>query len=47
MLDDAGLNEVGSAAEAVKRAVTDGDFTKATELWSILESVVEQVRKLC
>ncbi|XP_063071675.1 retinoid-inducible serine carboxypeptidase [Engraulis encrasicolus] len=42
LLDDAGLNEVGSAAEAVKRAVTDGDFTKATELWSILESVVEQ-----
>lgn len=42
LLDDAGLAEVSNAAEAVKRAVTDGDFTKATELWSTLESVVEQ-----
>ncbi|KAL2101497.1 hypothetical protein ACEWY4_003258 [Coilia grayii] len=42
LLDDAGLMEVGSAAEAIKRAVTDGDFVKATELWSVLENVVEQ-----
>ncbi|XP_031421135.1 retinoid-inducible serine carboxypeptidase [Clupea harengus] len=42
LLDDAGLAEVGNAAEAVKRAVSDGEFEKATALWSILENVVEQ-----
>ncbi|XP_041941959.1 retinoid-inducible serine carboxypeptidase [Alosa sapidissima] len=42
LLDDAGLTEVGNAAEAVKRAVTDGEWVKATELWSILENIVEQ-----
>ncbi|KAF3845810.1 hypothetical protein F7725_002888 [Dissostichus mawsoni] len=32
----------GPAAEAVKRAVEQEQFEKATELWSVLETVVEQ-----
>ncbi|KAJ8345401.1 hypothetical protein SKAU_G00295940 [Synaphobranchus kaupii] len=42
LLDDYGLAEVTKAAEAVQRAVDQGLFQKATELWSITESVVEQ-----
>lgn len=43
LLDDAGLADVSSAAEAVKLAVEQEQFEKATELWSVLETVVEQV----
>ena len=43
LLDDVGLADVNSAAEAVKEAVEQQQFEKATELWSITESVVEQV----
>ncbi|KAI9515013.1 Retinoid-inducible serine carboxypeptidase [Dissostichus eleginoides] len=42
LLDDVGLADVSSAAEAVKRAVEQEQFEKATELWSVLETVVEQ-----
>ncbi|XP_037647180.1 retinoid-inducible serine carboxypeptidase [Sebastes umbrosus] len=42
LLDDFGLADVSSAAEAVKRAVEQQQFQKATELWSVLETVVEQ-----
>ncbi|XP_077411859.1 retinoid-inducible serine carboxypeptidase [Vanacampus margaritifer] len=42
LLDDQGLNEVSSAAEAVKEAVEQQQFEKATELWSVVETVVEQ-----
>uniref|UniRef100_A0A4W5QEC5 Carboxypeptidase n=1 Tax=Hucho hucho TaxID=62062 RepID=A0A4W5QEC5_9TELE len=42
LLDDYGLREVSSAAEAVKQAVEQGQYLKATELWSVTESVVEQ-----
>ncbi|XP_051905680.1 retinoid-inducible serine carboxypeptidase [Hippocampus zosterae] len=42
LLDDHGLNEVNSAAEAVKHAVEQQQFQKATELWSVAESAVEQ-----
>lgn len=45
LLDDAGLADVSSAAEAVKKAVEQQQFTKATELWSVTETVVEQVSK--
>lgn len=43
LLDDYGLADVSSAAEAVKKAVEQQQFTKATELWSVTETVVEQV----
>lgn len=43
LLDDAGLEDVSSAAEAVKQAVEKEQFQKATELWSVTETVVEQV----
>lgn len=43
LLDDYGLADVGKAAEAVKNAVEQQQFEKATELWSVTESVVEQV----
>lgn len=43
LLDDPGLNDVQSAAEAVKQAVEQQQFQKATELWSVAETVVEQV----
>uniref|UniRef100_A0A8C4ILV2 Carboxypeptidase n=1 Tax=Dicentrarchus labrax TaxID=13489 RepID=A0A8C4ILV2_DICLA len=43
LLDDYGLAEVSSAAEAVKKAVEQQQFVKATELWSVVETVVEQV----
>lgn len=32
-----------SAADAVKQAVEQQQFQKATELWSVAETVVEQV----
>eukprot|EP00064_Thunnus_orientalis_P011490 superscaffoldBa00001661_g11521 len=43
LLDDNGLNDVNGAAEAVKQAVEQQEFKKATELWSVAETVVEQV----
>lgn len=43
LLDDYGLADVSSAADAVKKAVEQQQFEKATELWSVTESVVEQV----
>lgn len=43
LLDDYGLAEVNKAAEAVKQAVEQQEFLKATEMWSVAESVVEQV----
>lgn len=43
LLDDYGLKEVTGAAEAVKQAVEQGLYQKATELWSVTETVVEQV----
>nr|XP_040047093.1 retinoid-inducible serine carboxypeptidase isoform X1 [Gasterosteus aculeatus aculeatus] len=42
LLDDLGLEEVMSAADAVKQAVEQQQFQKATELWSVAETVVEQ-----
>lgn len=42
LLDDYGLKQVNSAAQAVKKSVQQGQFQKATELWSITESVIEQ-----
>lgn len=42
LLDDLGLEDVTSAAEAVKQAVEQQQFQKATELWSVVETVVEQ-----
>lgn len=42
LLDDNGLNDVSSAAKAVKEAVEQEQFQKATELWSVTETVVEQ-----
>lgn len=43
LLDDNGLAEVSRAAEDVKKAVEQQEFRKATELWSVAETVVEQV----
>lgn len=43
LLDDYGLAEVSRAAEAVKQAVEQQQFQKATELWSLAETAVEQV----
>lgn len=42
LLDDTGLNEVYTAAKAVMDAVNQGDYLKATDLWSLTENVVEQ-----
>ncbi|XP_038563321.1 retinoid-inducible serine carboxypeptidase [Micropterus salmoides] len=42
LLDDNGLAEVSRAAEDVKMAVEQQEFRKATELWSVAETVVEQ-----
>ncbi|XP_042361044.1 retinoid-inducible serine carboxypeptidase [Plectropomus leopardus] len=42
LLDDYGLADVSGAAEAVKQAVEQQQFDKATELWSVAETVVEQ-----
>lgn len=44
LLDDYGLADVKAAADAVKQAVQQEQFQKATELWSVAETVVEQVR---
>lgn len=43
LLDNNGLADVNSAAEKVKQAVEQQQFLKATELWSVTETVVEQV----
>ncbi|CAG5898908.1 unnamed protein product [Menidia menidia] len=43
LLDDHGLADVSRAAQAVKEAVEQQQFLKATELWSVAETVVEQV----
>lgn len=43
LLDDFGLADVNGAAEAVKQAVEQQQFQKATELWSVAEMAVEQV----
>ena len=43
LLDDYGLADVNSVAEEVKQAVEQQQFQKATELWSMAESAVEQV----
>lgn len=42
LLDDYGLADVNAAAAAVKQAVEQQQFLKATELWSVTETVVEQ-----
>ncbi|XP_075879793.1 retinoid-inducible serine carboxypeptidase [Nelusetta ayraudi] len=42
LLDEAGLADVSSAAEAVRKAVEQEQFEKATQLWSVVETVVEQ-----
>ncbi|RXN31512.1 retinoid-inducible serine carboxypeptidase [Labeo rohita] len=42
LLDDNGLNEVSKAANDVQEAVKQGQYQKATDLWSITENVVEQ-----
>ncbi|KAL0993578.1 hypothetical protein UPYG_G00110010 [Umbra pygmaea] len=42
LLDDNGLGEVSAAAEDVKQAVNQGQYLKATALWSVTESVVEK-----
>ncbi|KAG7459547.1 hypothetical protein MATL_G00211790 [Megalops atlanticus] len=42
LLDDYGLGEVTRAAKAVEQAVNEGRLERATELWSVTESVVEQ-----
>ncbi|XP_028310554.1 retinoid-inducible serine carboxypeptidase [Gouania willdenowi] len=42
LLDDYGLTDVSAAAEDVRRAVEQQQFQKATELWSVAETVVEQ-----
>ncbi|TRY59609.1 hypothetical protein DNTS_003892 [Danionella cerebrum] len=42
LLDDNGLNEVITAAKAVLEAVSQGQYQKATELWSVTENVIEQ-----
>lgn len=43
LLDEAGLADVSRAAEDVRKAVEQQQFEKATELWSVAETVVEQV----
>ncbi|XP_051571216.1 retinoid-inducible serine carboxypeptidase-like [Myxocyprinus asiaticus] len=42
LLDDNGLEEVNKAAKGVQQALEQGQYQKATEMWSITESVVEQ-----
>ncbi|XP_072298510.1 retinoid-inducible serine carboxypeptidase [Eucyclogobius newberryi] len=42
LLDDPGLAEVSGVAQEVQDAVEQGYFLKATELWSLAESVVEK-----
>lgn len=45
LLDEAGLADVSRAAEAVRKAVEQEEFDKATALWSVTETVVEQVSR--
>ncbi|CAK8685292.1 unnamed protein product [Clavelina lepadiformis] len=40
LLDDTGLTAVNNAAQATQNAVNNGDWTRATNLWSLTESVV-------
>lgn len=42
LLDEPGLAEVSGVAEEVKAAVEEGQFLKATELWSRAETAVEK-----
>uniref|UniRef100_A0A8C6U5L3 Carboxypeptidase n=1 Tax=Neogobius melanostomus TaxID=47308 RepID=A0A8C6U5L3_9GOBI len=42
LLDDPGLAEVNGVAQQVKAAVEQGQFLKATELWSQAENAVER-----
>uniref|UniRef100_A0A8B9HHP8 Carboxypeptidase n=1 Tax=Astyanax mexicanus TaxID=7994 RepID=A0A8B9HHP8_ASTMX len=42
LLDDYGLKEVTQAAKDVQQAVQQGQYQKATQLWSVTENVVEQ-----
>ncbi|GAA6103379.1 retinoid-inducible serine carboxypeptidase [Tachysurus ichikawai] len=42
LLDDFGLGEVMRAAKEVQKAVEQEQYDKATQLWSVAESVVEQ-----
>ncbi|CAL1589260.1 unnamed protein product [Knipowitschia caucasica] len=42
LLDDLGLAEVSAVAQDVQAAMEQGHFLKATELWSLAESVVEK-----
>ncbi|XP_066498465.1 retinoid-inducible serine carboxypeptidase isoform X2 [Hoplias malabaricus] len=42
LLDDYGLMEVTSAAKSVQQAIDQGQYQKATQLWSVTEGVVEQ-----
>uniref|UniRef100_A0A671M292 Carboxypeptidase n=1 Tax=Sinocyclocheilus anshuiensis TaxID=1608454 RepID=A0A671M292_9TELE len=46
LLDDNGLDEVTKAAKAVLEAVRQGQYQKATDLWSITENVVEQIKPM-
>ncbi|XP_073418797.1 retinoid-inducible serine carboxypeptidase [Dendrobates tinctorius] len=42
LLDDTGLQEVQAAASAVQDALSKGQFTLATDLWSKTEDVIEE-----
>ncbi|XP_051995413.1 LOW QUALITY PROTEIN: retinoid-inducible serine carboxypeptidase [Xyrauchen texanus] len=42
LLDDNGLEEVNKAANGVQQALDQGQYQKATEMWSITENVVER-----
>ncbi|KAA0705575.1 Retinoid-inducible serine carboxypeptidase [Triplophysa tibetana] len=42
LLDDNGLSEVNKAAKGVQQALEQGQYQKATEMWSVTENVVEQ-----
>ncbi|XP_062874789.1 retinoid-inducible serine carboxypeptidase [Trichomycterus rosablanca] len=42
LLDDAGLKEVMQSAKEVQKAVEQGEYESATQLWSVTENVIEQ-----
>lgn len=42
LLDDNGLEEVNKAAKEVQQALDQGQYEKATEMWSITENVIER-----
>ncbi|KAF7698291.1 retinoid-inducible serine carboxypeptidase [Silurus meridionalis] len=42
LLDDFGLGEVMRAAKEVQKAIEEGQYDTATELWNVAENVVEQ-----